>query len=82
MYPVNFLMKSNLTFDPSFKVELESNIFKVPKTSSLLLLQVWEVKPTYNKICPENLLMRWNFTVGPSFKVKLGLAVFKRPKTC
>ena len=71
-----------MTFDLSFKVKLESNIFKVPKASPLLLLQVWEVKPTYNKICPENLFMRWNFTFGPFFKVKLGSAVFKRPKTC
>ena len=36
----------------------------------LLVVQVWDVKPTYRKSWARNLLMWSDLTLGPSFKVK------------
>ena len=80
--PANLMMRSNLTFDPSFKVKLGSTILKVSITCLLLVLEVLSVKSTYRKSCPANLLMMMsNLTLDPSFKVKLGSTTFKGPKT-
>ena len=38
--------------------------------SLLLVLEVWDGKPTYRKSCSGNLLVRSDLTLGPSFKVK------------
>ena len=77
--PVNLLMRSNLTFDPSFKVKLGSSVFKGPITLLILALEVSNVKPTYRISGPENLLMRSNWTSDPSLKVKLGSSIFNGP---
>ena len=70
-------MRSDLTFDPYFKVKLGSAIFKGPKTHLLLFLQGWDVKPNYKKSSAEILLMRSDLT----FKVKRRLTFFKGPTT-
>ena len=45
---------------------------KVLITHLLLVLEVYNVKPTYKKSLAGNLLMWSDFTLGPSFKVKQG----------
>ena len=44
---------------------------KVP-IARLLVLEVWDGKPTYRKSWAGNLLVWWDSTSGPSFKVKRG----------
>ena len=39
-------------------------------TRLLLVLEVWDGKPTYRKSCAANLLMWSDATLDPSFKVK------------
>ena len=39
-------------------------------TRLLLVLDVWDGKPTYRKSCAGNLLLWSDLTLGPSFKVK------------
>ena len=41
-------------------------------THLLLVLEVWDGKPTYRKSWVENLLVWSDFTLDPSFKVKQG----------
>ena len=41
-------------------------------TRLLLVLEVWDVKPTYRKSWAGNLLAWSDLTLGPSFKVKRG----------
>ena len=41
-------------------------------TRLLLVLEVWDGKPTYRKSWTENLLVWLDLTLGPSFKVKRG----------
>ena len=41
-------------------------------THLLLILDVWDGKPTYRKSCAGNLLVCSDLTLGPSFKVKRG----------
>ena len=41
-------------------------------TRLLLVLDVWDGKPTYRKSCTGNLLSWSDLTLGPSFKVKRG----------
>ena len=43
---------------------------KVPVTRLLLVLEVWDGKPTYRKLSVGNLLVWSDLTLGPSFKVK------------
>ena len=43
---------------------------KVPVTRLLLVLEVWDGKPTYRKSSAGNLLVWSDLTLGPSFKVK------------
>ena len=43
---------------------------KVLITRLLLVLEVWDGKPTYRKSWAGNLLVWSDFTLGPSFKVK------------
>ena len=44
----------------------------MPITRLLLVLEVWDGKPTYGKSWAGNLLVRADLTLGPSFKVKRG----------
>ena len=45
---------------------------KVLITGLLLVLEVWDGKPTYRKSWAGNLLVWSDLTLGPSFKVKRG----------
>ena len=45
---------------------------KVLITHLLLVLEVWDGKPTYRKSWAGNLLVWSDLTLGPSFKVKRG----------
>ena len=45
---------------------------KVLITDLLLVLQVWDGKPTYRKSWAGNLRVWSDLTLGPSFKVKRG----------
>ena len=44
----------------------------MPITRLLLVLEVWDGKPTYRKSWAGNLLVWLDLTLGPSFKVKRG----------
>ena len=44
----------------------------MPISRLLLVLEVWDGKPTYLKSWAGNLLVRSDLTLGPSFKVKRG----------
>ena len=53
----------------------------MPITRLLLVLEVWDGKPTYRKSWAGNLLVRSDLTLGPSFKVKRGYPKVKVPIT-
>ena len=65
-------MWSDLTLDPSFKVNRGKPNLKVLRTRLLLVLEVWDGKPTYRKSRAGNLLVRSDLTLDSSFKVKRG----------
>ena len=44
----------------------------MPITRLLLVVEVWDGKPTYRKSWAGNLFVRSDLTLGPSFKVKRG----------
>ena len=54
------------------KVKRELPKVKVPITCLLLVVEVWDGKPTYRKSWAGNLLVWSDLTMGPSFKVKRG----------
>ena len=68
----NLLMWFDLTLDPSFKVKRGKPNLKVLITRLLLVLEVWNGKPTYRKSWAENLLGLSDLTLDPAFKVKRG----------
>ena len=49
----------------------------MPITHLLLVLEVWDGKPTYRKSWAGNLLVWSDLMLGPSFKVKQGQPNFK-----
>ena len=57
---------------PSFKVKRGYPNLKVFVTRLLLVLEVWNEKPTYRKSCAGNLLVSSDLTLDPAFKVKWG----------
>ena len=57
------------TLDPSFKVRRGYLNLKVLITRLLLVVQVWDGKPTHRKSWAGNLLVWSDLTLG-SFKVK------------
>ena len=57
--------------DPSFEVKRGWPNLKVLITPLLLVLEVWDGKPTYMKSWAGNLLVS-DLTLDPSFKVKRG----------
>ena len=63
-------MWSDLTLGLSFKVKQGQPKVKVPITRLLLVLEVWDGKPTYTKSWAGNLLVWLDLTLGPSLKVK------------
>ena len=70
-------MLSDLTLDPSFKVKCGYPYLKVLIPRLLLILQVWDGKPTYRKSWAGNILMWSDLTLDPSFKVKCGYPYLK-----
>ena len=69
-------MWSDLTLDPPppppplFKVKRGQPNLRVLITHLLLVLEVWDDKPTYRKSWARNLLMWSDLTLDPSFKAK------------
>ena len=57
----------------SFKVQRGQPNLKVLITRLLLVLEVWDGKPTYRKSWAGNLLSWSDLTLGPSFKVRFDL---------
>ena len=53
----------------------------MPITRLLLVLEVWDGKPTYRKSWAGNLLVWSDLTLDPSFKVKRGQPKVKVPIT-
>ena len=66
----NLLLWSDLTLDPSFKVNRGEPNLKDLITRLLLVLEVWDGKLTYRKSWPGNVLVWSDMTLDPSFKVK------------
>ena len=66
------MMWSDLTLDPSCRVNRGQPNLKVLLTRLLLVLEVCDGKPTYRKSWPGNLLVWSDLTLDPSFKVKRG----------
>ena len=78
----NFLLWSDLTLDPSFKVKGGYPNLTLLITCLLLVLEACNVKPTYRKSWARNLLMWSDLTLSPSFKVKRGQTTLKVLITC
>ena len=59
-------------FDLGSLLHGQTNIAKLKNAynSFILVLEVWDGKPTYRKSWAGNLLMWSDLTLGPSFKVK------------
>ena len=59
-------------FDLGYPLQGQTRIAKVKSAhgSLILVLEVWDGKPTYRKSWAGNLLMWSDLTLGPSFKVK------------
>ena len=55
---------------PLLQDQMRKPKVKVPITRLLLVLEVWDGKPTYRKLWAGNLLVWSDLTLGPSFKVK------------
>ena len=68
----NHMMWSDLTLDPSFKVKWGYPNLKVLRTDLLLVLEVWDGKPTYRKSWAKNHLMWSDLALDPSLKVNWG----------
>ena len=58
-------MWSDLTLDPSFKVKRGEPNLKVLITRLLMVLEVWDGKPTYRKSWAGILLVWSDLTFGP-----------------
>ena len=69
-YAGNFLMCSDLTLGPSFKVTRGQPNLKVLITHLLLILEVCNVKPTCRISCAGKILVLSDLNFGPSFNVK------------
>ena len=55
---------------PLLQGQMRTAKVKSALTRLLLVLDVWDGKPTYRKSCTGNLLVWSDLTLGPSFKVK------------
>ena len=63
-------MWSDLTLEPSFNVKRGEPNLKVLVTHLLLVLEVWDGKPTDRESWAGNLLVCSDLTLDPCFKVK------------
>ena len=68
---------SDLTLGPSFKVKRGQPNLKVLITHLLLVLEVWDGKPTYRKSCAGNLLVWSDLTLGPPLQGQMWTAKLK-----
>ena len=59
-------LMSDLTLDPSFKIQTRIAKLKSAYTHLLLVLEVWDDKPTYRKSWAGSLLVWSHLTFGPS----------------
>ena len=66
----NFVVRSDLTLGPTFKVKRGQPNLKVLITRLLLVLEVWDGKPTYRKSWAGDLVVWSYLTLDLSFKVK------------
>ena len=57
---------------PLLEGQMGSLTFEVDFSYLLLVLEVWDVHPTYRKSCAASLLEGLLLTSDPSFKVKWG----------
>ena len=55
---------------PLLQGQMRTVKHKVLITRLLLVLEVWDGKPTYSKSSAGNLLVWWDLTLGPTVKVK------------
>ena len=72
----NLLMWFDLTLDPSFKVKRGKPNLKVLITRLLLVLEVWNGKPTYRKSWAGNLGVV-GFDLGPCLQGQMRIAKLK-----
>ena len=70
-------MCSDLTFDPSFKVKRGYPNLEVLIACLLLVVQVWDGKPTYRKSVAGNLLMWSDLTLDPLLQGRMRIAKLK-----
>ena len=70
-------MWSDLTLDPSFKVKQGEPNLKVLITHLLLVVEVWDGKPTYRKSWAGNLLMFSDLTLGALLQGQTRIAKLK-----
>ena len=59
-------------FDLGPLLQGQTRVAKLKTAYNLLILEVWDGKPTYWKSFVENLLVWSDLTLCPSFKVKRG----------
>ena len=70
-------MLSDLTLNPFFKVKQIFRNLKVPITRLLLVLEVWDGKPSYRKSWAGNLLVWSDLTFGPLLQGQIRTAKLK-----
>ena len=70
-------MLSDLTLNPFFKVKQIQRNLKVPITRLLLVLEVWDGKPSYRKSWAGNLLVWSDLTFGPLLQGQIRTAKLK-----
>ena len=73
----NLLLWSDLTLDPSFKVNRGEPNLKVLITRLLLVLEVWDGKLIYRKSWPGNLLVWSDMTLDPLLQGQTRIAKLK-----
>ena len=66
----NLFVWSDFTLDPSLKVKRGEPNLEVLITCLLLVLEVWDGKPTYRKSWAGNLLVSADLTLDLSLKFK------------
>ena len=57
-------------FDLGPLLQGQTRIAKLKSAYDLLIIEVWDDKPTYRKSWAQNLLVFTDLTLGPCFKVK------------
>ena len=71
----NFLMWSDFTLGPSFKVKQGQSNLKVLITCLFFILKVCNVKPAYRKSWTRNLLLWSDLTLDPLLQGQTRIAI-------